>query len=134
MNFLKLIKAESYTKGMVLSVIFNIISKGILFLLTIIIARYFGSNIKTDIYFFVFAAMVLFSGLINNMDTAVLIPQIQQKQALEFCSSLQESFEPIINSKIVAVELHSNIQYAPHPLPCVRKCNTFIPLFPQVSH
>ena len=60
---------------MVLSVLFNIISKGILFLLTIIIARYFGSDIKTDIYFFVFATMILFSGFINNIDTAVLIPE-----------------------------------------------------------
>jgi peptidoglycan biosynthesis protein MviN/MurJ (putative lipid II flippase) len=60
---------------MALSVLFNIISKGILFLLTVIIARYFGSNIKTDIYFFVFSSMVLFSGFINNLDTAVLIPE-----------------------------------------------------------
>ena len=75
MNFLRLIKAESYTRGMVLSVLFNIISKGILFLLTIIIARYFGSDIKTDIYFFVFTTMILFSSFINNIDTAVLIPE-----------------------------------------------------------
>ena len=75
MNFLRLIKAESYTRGMTLSVLFNIISKGILFLLTIIIARYFGSDIKTDIYFFVFATMILFSSFINNIDTAVLIPE-----------------------------------------------------------
>ena len=75
MFFLRLIKAESYKRGMLLSVVFNIISKGILFLLTIIIARYFGSNIKTDIYFFVFATMILFSGFINSIDTAVLIPE-----------------------------------------------------------
>ena len=75
MFFWRLIKAESYKRGMLLSVLFNIISKGILFLLTIIIARYFGSNIKTDIYFFVFTTMVLFSGFINNMDTSVLIPE-----------------------------------------------------------
>lgn len=75
MSFSRLIRSESYKKGTVLSVLFNIISKGILFLLTIIIARYFGSNIKTDIYFFVFASMVLFSGFINNIDTAVLIPE-----------------------------------------------------------
>ena len=75
MIFLKLIKEESYKRGTVLSVLFNIISKGILFLLTIIIARYFGSNIKTDIYFFVFATMILFSGFINSIDTAVLIPE-----------------------------------------------------------
>ena len=68
---------------MVLSVLFNMLSKGILFLLTIIIARYFGSNIKTDIYFFVFATMILFSAFINSIDTAVLIPesmQIRQKE------------------------------------------------------
>lgn len=75
MNFMRLIKAETYTRGMALSVLFNIISKGILFLLTVIIARYFGSNIKTDIYFFVFSSMILFSGFINNLDTAVLIPE-----------------------------------------------------------
>ncbi len=75
MNFLRFIKAESYTRGMALSVLFNIISKGILFILTIIIARYFGSDIKTDIYFFVFGTMILFSSFINNIDTAVLIPE-----------------------------------------------------------
>lgn len=83
MNFLRLIQSESYTRGTVLSVFFNIVSKGILFLLIIIIARYFGSNIKTDIYFFVFATIILFSGFINNMDTAVLIPEsmrLRQKE------------------------------------------------------
>ena len=75
MSFSGLIKAESYKRGMVLSILFNVISKGILFVLTIIIARYFGSDIKTDIYFFVFATMILFSGFINSIDTAVLIPE-----------------------------------------------------------
>jgi peptidoglycan biosynthesis protein MviN/MurJ (putative lipid II flippase) len=75
MNFSWLLKSESYKRGTALSVLFNIISKGILFLLTIVIARYFGSNIKTDIYFFVFGTMLFFSGFINNIDTAVLIPE-----------------------------------------------------------
>lgn len=83
MSFSRLIKAESYKRGMALSVLFNIISKGILFLLTIIIARYFGSNIKTDIYFFVFGSMVLFSGFINNIDTAVLIPESMRLRGKE---------------------------------------------------
>ncbi len=75
MNFLRLIRSESYTRGTSLSVLFNILSKGILFIMTIIIARYFGSDIKTDIYFFVFGTMLLFSGFINNIDAAVLIPE-----------------------------------------------------------
>ena len=86
MNFSGLIKEEAYKRGTALSVLFNIISKGALFLLTIIIARYFGSNIKTDIYFFVFATMILFSGFVNCIDTAVLIPEsirIKEKEGNE---------------------------------------------------
>ena len=48
MNFLWLIKTESYEKGMLLSVLFNIISKGILFLLTILVARFFGSDFNAS--------------------------------------------------------------------------------------
>ena len=95
MNFLRLIKAESYTRGMTLSVLFNIISKGILFLLTIIIARYFGSTIKTDIYFFVFTTMILFSSFINNIDTAVLIPEsmrLREKEGDEKANSFLNYF------------------------------------------
>ncbi len=95
MNFSRLIKAESYTRGMALSVLFNIISKGILFLLTIIIARYFGSDIKTDIYFFVFATMILFSSFINNIDTAVLIPEsmrLREKEGEEKATAFLNYF------------------------------------------
>jgi putative peptidoglycan lipid II flippase len=75
MNLSWLIKAESYKRGMVLSVVFNVIAKFLLFLLTICIARLFGTNIKTDIYFFIYSSMVLFSGSINAVDTAVIIPE-----------------------------------------------------------
>ncbi len=95
MNFLRLIKAESYTRGMALSVLFNIISKGVLFGLTIIVARYFGSDIKTDIYFFVFASMILFSGFINNLDIAVLIPEsmrLREKEGNEKANNFLNYF------------------------------------------
>ena len=75
MNFLWLIKTESYKRGVALSVIFNIIAKVALFILTICIAAFFGSDIKTDIYFFVYSSMVLLSGFINTIDTTVLIPE-----------------------------------------------------------
>lgn len=83
MNLLRSIRSESYKRGTAFSVLFNILSKGILFVMTIIIARYFGSNIKTDIYFFVFGTMLLFSGLINNIDTAVLIPESMRRRERE---------------------------------------------------
>ncbi len=95
MNFLWLIKTESFKRGMVLSVIFNIIAKGILFLLIIFIARLFGSNIKTDIYFFVYTTMILLSGFISAIDTSVLIPQsmhLREKQGNEAAISFLNFF------------------------------------------
>jgi peptidoglycan biosynthesis protein MviN/MurJ (putative lipid II flippase) len=95
MYFLRLIKSESYKRGTVLSVLFNIVSKAILFLLTIIIARYFGSNIKTDIYFFVFATMILFSSFVNAIDTSVLIPEsmlLREKQGEESAAAFLNYF------------------------------------------
>ncbi|MCX6313265.1 MAG: hypothetical protein NTX08_00865, partial [Sphingobacteriales bacterium] len=75
MNLISRLKTESFARGMWLSVVFNILAKGILFLLTILLAAYFGSDIKTDIYFFVYGSMVLLAGFINAIDHAVLIPQ-----------------------------------------------------------
>jgi peptidoglycan biosynthesis protein MviN/MurJ (putative lipid II flippase) len=69
------IKSETYKKGMLLSVIFNGIAKFILFILTIYIARLFGTNIKTDIYFFIYSVVLLFAAFINTIDTTVLIPE-----------------------------------------------------------
>ena len=75
MNFSWVIKSETYKRGMVLSVLFNIVAKFILFVLTIYIARVFGTDIKTDIYFFIYSTMLLLSGFINTIDTTVLIPE-----------------------------------------------------------
>ena len=78
-----LIKAESYKRGLTLSMVFNILAKGALFLLTICIASYFGSNIKTDIYFFVYSSMILLSGFINSIDIQVLIPESMRLRETE---------------------------------------------------
>lgn len=75
MNLSWVIKSETYKRGMLLSVLFNGIAKFILFILTIYIARLFGTNIKTDIYFFIYNAMLLFAAFINVIDTTVLIPE-----------------------------------------------------------
>ena len=83
MNLLRLIRIESFKRGLLLSVIFNIISKGALFVLTICIAGIFGSNIKTDIYFFVYGTMILLSGFINTVDIMVLVPVSMRLQESE---------------------------------------------------
>ena len=95
MNPLGLIRTESYKKGMLLSVFFNFIAKGILFLLTILIAKFFGGDIKTDIYFFIYGTMVLLSGFINTVDIVVLVPEsmrVREKQGSEAATGFLNYF------------------------------------------
>jgi peptidoglycan biosynthesis protein MviN/MurJ (putative lipid II flippase) len=95
MDFLRSIRSESYKKGILLSVVFNGLAKLILFLLTIIIARSFGNNIKTDIYFFIYSSMILFSGFINAIDTSVLIPEsmrLREKEGEKMAASFLNYF------------------------------------------
>ncbi len=80
---------------MALSVIFNIAAKFLLFLLTICIARLFGTNIKTDIYFFIYTAMLLLSGSVNAVDTAVIIPEsmrLRQSQGVNAATAFLNYF------------------------------------------
>ncbi|MEP6674217.1 MAG: lipid II flippase MurJ [Ferruginibacter sp.] len=79
MSFLKkILYSESYKKGIILSVFFNICSKGLLFVVNIAIAFYFGTNTETDIYFYLNATLLILVGYINNIDTAVLIPELMR--------------------------------------------------------
>lgn len=71
-----MLKTESYKKGIIQSTGLNIIAKGIGFLNSLIIAFYFGTSAGTDIYFFVIAiAMLVTTGMINGIDTIILIPE-----------------------------------------------------------
>ncbi|HZK64014.1 MAG TPA: lipid II flippase MurJ [Puia sp.] len=70
-----MLKVESYRKGIVLSTGFNILNKGLVFCNSLIVAYYFGTQLKTDIYFFVFGIIVLFNGFAAGLNSTVLIPE-----------------------------------------------------------
>src|SRR6476619_7313733 len=70
-----MLRKESYKKGIIKSTALNIIAKCIAFINTLIIAYYFGTNIDTDLYFYIFSFITLIAGLINGMDVAVIIPE-----------------------------------------------------------
>src|ERR1700759_2421915 len=69
------IKAESYKRGIVVSTIFNIVNKGLVFLNSIIVAYFFGTQIKTDIYFYAYNTIIIFSLFITSLNASVLIPE-----------------------------------------------------------
>lgn len=90
---LTFLQNESYKKGIVFSTALNLLSKFLLFLQSVAIAYYFGTQATTDIFFYCFAAITLFAVFVNNLDTSVLIPeamrlreQEKQQSATEFLS------------------------------------------------
>jgi O-antigen/teichoic acid export membrane protein len=71
----KLFKQETFFGGVILSIIFNVISKGILFLNSVYIATHFNI-VDADIYFFVYTSVMLISFFINSIDSAIIIPNL----------------------------------------------------------
>ncbi len=73
---MNIFKIESYQKGIAISSFFNIISKIILFINSIVITYYFGTQTKTDIYFYIMSSVIgLIVTLISNMNMTVFIPE-----------------------------------------------------------
>jgi putative peptidoglycan lipid II flippase len=79
---MKLIKAESYRKGIINSTGLNILAKGISFLNTLIIAYFFGSNTSTDMYFFILSVAALIS-VVSSIDYLVLVPETMRLREQE---------------------------------------------------
>lgn len=67
--------SQSFRRGVVFSIGFNIVSKSLLFVQGLLVGYFFGINGKTDLYFFFQSALILFSFLINSLDASVLIPE-----------------------------------------------------------
>ena len=72
MNFLRI---ESFKRGIVVSTIFNLLAKGLLFLVSLLVAFYFGSTNQTDVYFYAYNVVVLISGFFTMLNSTVLIPE-----------------------------------------------------------
>jgi putative peptidoglycan lipid II flippase len=71
-----LFKTESYTKGAILSVLFNAAAKLVQFINIFIIASLFGASTETDLYYFLFNfATIAVAGFISSIDTVVLMPE-----------------------------------------------------------
>ena len=79
-----MLKTESYKKGVIYSTGLNIIAKGVQFLNTLTIAFFFGTSTNTDVYFFVISISILITtGMINGIDTIILIPYAMKLRELE---------------------------------------------------
>lgn len=69
------LKIESYKKGILFSSGFNFLSKLSQFLQSVAIAYYFGTQAKTDVFFYCYTTITLLALFINSLDASVLIPE-----------------------------------------------------------
>jgi peptidoglycan biosynthesis protein MviN/MurJ (putative lipid II flippase) len=76
-----ILKIESYKKGIVLSVGFNVISKALAFVTNLVIAYYFGTQSTTDVYFYCLATVLLMAGFITSLNSSVIIPESMRLNA-----------------------------------------------------
>ena len=81
-----MIKTESYQKGILLSTGLNILAKGIAFANTLIITYFFGTQVQTDLYYYILGVVALITSVINGIDLLVLIPEAMRlrEQKSEF--------------------------------------------------
>ena len=68
-------EAGTYRKGAVYSSAFSIGSKFTAFIMQLLIAYYLGANTGTDIYFYLYNIAILIGGLVQTLNTSILIPK-----------------------------------------------------------
>ena len=78
-----MLKVESYRKGIVLSTVFNVINKGLVFCNSLIVAFYFGAQLKMDIYFYAYNTIVILAAFITSLNASVLVPESMRLRAKE---------------------------------------------------
>jgi putative peptidoglycan lipid II flippase len=72
---IRLLKVESYSRGIVLSSTFNLLAKGLAFGTSLAIAYYFGLQSATDMYFYALGAVTMLAALFSGLNSAVIIPE-----------------------------------------------------------
>ncbi|MEO8582506.1 MAG: lipid II flippase MurJ [Flavitalea sp.] len=70
-----MLKVESYKKGIVLSTVFNIFNKGLVFLNGLLVAYYFGVQTGTDLFFYVYNTVLILGAFFTSINGTVVIPE-----------------------------------------------------------
>lgn len=98
-----ILRVESYKKGILVSSGLNIINKFFAFLSTVTIAFYFGTQFKTDLYYYVIATFTSFSAFFITIDSSVLIAKAieykereGQEKAMQFLNFFLYLFSGIV--------------------------------------
>jgi putative peptidoglycan lipid II flippase len=77
------LKVESYRKGIILSSFFNIFYKGLVFINSLLVAYYFGTEVKMDIYFYAYNTVMIIATFIASANSSVIIPESMRLRVRE---------------------------------------------------
>src|SRR6202021_2179746 len=77
------LKIESFRTGIVISTVFNIINKGFAFLNSLLVAFYFGAQLKIYIYFYAYNSILIIAAFMTNLNSTVLIPESMRLRVLQ---------------------------------------------------
>ena len=77
------INRESFVRGIVLSSGFNIVSKVLLFVTSLMFAKFFGAQIKTDFFLFLYNTLWLLITIFSGLHVAVIIPEAMRRREQE---------------------------------------------------
>ena len=72
---MQFLRTESYKKGIVMSVGLNLLAKGLSFLTSLVLARYFGTGSGMDVYLYALLVVGLVVSFISSLNSAVIIPE-----------------------------------------------------------
>jgi len=72
---LRSLMVESYRRGVVFSSTLNVVAQFVGFVTNLAIAYYFGTQAKTDVYFYCLSAIALVIAFFGNLNSAVLLPE-----------------------------------------------------------
>jgi peptidoglycan biosynthesis protein MviN/MurJ (putative lipid II flippase) len=84
-------KIVNYKAGLILSLFFNAISKGLVFLVSISVAFYFGANASTDVYFFMVGLILMTNNFLLGLTGSVVIPEFM-RQGIEESPGNSQAF------------------------------------------
>ena len=101
------LKIGTYKKGAVYSSAFSIGSKLTAFVMQLLIAYYLGANTGTDIYFYLFNIAILVGGLVQTLNTSILIPKAMFLRYNESSRAEMQLHILITGSRCITSILHN---------------------------
>ena len=66
---------ETYKKGAITSSTLSVISKLLAFVMQLLVSFYYGANVGTDLFFYLYGIAILLGGMVQSINSSILVPQ-----------------------------------------------------------